>query len=595
MMDHKQLNYSVEEINELLDKASTMEIPTVPTKTSELINDSNFVTKTYVDSAIGGGTISESNSEYLINVLTEGITTNQSDRASNTSILKRLIEVYPRGTKTFYFPKGTYYFDPIDLTSISGSITIKLKGENDGIHASWFNYQGSSIITNGQHFLYDLRNTSPGYKVYVDSMKFYSGTDYTTAPAGVCFGAEYNSGGEYNFHFYNVMIFGFDYGFKSPGYSCTGSGGKHFCVTNCHYGIYIAAASHLFNADGVELTNNVVGIRFGHGGNPCTISNIHIACGYLAPDKDNFTEYKAIHCKGDVHINGIYQEDYNGADAAKQIIIDYEGHASGVGPVIVENTPIILPSASGGLFFRGATYFGNGPEAGVTSPTTIYSGNLSHYPDGCVKFVNCPVRSRTDITDIFEVPAQSPGYDINGKIFIANNSIISKNPYGRINSKWTSVLTRNGMYDTNFFYELYSYEDLGTAYKGILPKNLSVLRTIDEKANIRLKGNLIIEDTLSPNIDVVFGFAHKYKDSNGTYVYDFHPITRLQGGQGIASFPFDITLDRYSTEDAFTNIIPATKVLESGITNSANSTKRLVYDDYLKIRLNFEIEQQRNM
>ena len=43
-MADKKLNYTAEEINNILDKANTLEIPTVPTKVSELTNDSNFVT-----------------------------------------------------------------------------------------------------------------------------------------------------------------------------------------------------------------------------------------------------------------------------------------------------------------------------------------------------------------------------------------------------------------------------------------------------------------------------------------------------------------------------------------------------------------------
>lgn len=43
-MADKRLNYTAEEINNILDKANTLEIPTVPTKVSELINDSDFAT-----------------------------------------------------------------------------------------------------------------------------------------------------------------------------------------------------------------------------------------------------------------------------------------------------------------------------------------------------------------------------------------------------------------------------------------------------------------------------------------------------------------------------------------------------------------------
>ena len=42
-MANKQLNYTAEEINDILDKAKTIEIPDIPTKLSDLENDSNFI------------------------------------------------------------------------------------------------------------------------------------------------------------------------------------------------------------------------------------------------------------------------------------------------------------------------------------------------------------------------------------------------------------------------------------------------------------------------------------------------------------------------------------------------------------------------
>ena len=51
-MANKQLNYTAEEINNILDKANTMEIPNVPTKVSDLENDSNYATETYVKNEI---------------------------------------------------------------------------------------------------------------------------------------------------------------------------------------------------------------------------------------------------------------------------------------------------------------------------------------------------------------------------------------------------------------------------------------------------------------------------------------------------------------------------------------------------------------
>ncbi|MEH7351660.1 hypothetical protein V7155_22890, partial [Gottfriedia acidiceleris] len=164
----------------------------------------------------------------VIDLKTLGVKSgNSTFAASNSAILKSLITQYPNGEFTFYLPKGEYYFNPIDLTSISGSITIKLKGENDGLSPSWFKSVSTTVKTNKQDFIYDRRNPSPGICFYVEDLKFYSYEGYTEIPTGVCFGAQNDGSAEYNFHFYNVFIHGFDYGFKSPGFSCSGSGGKH--------------------------------------------------------------------------------------------------------------------------------------------------------------------------------------------------------------------------------------------------------------------------------------------------------------------------------------------------------------------------------
>ena len=505
---------------------------------------------------------------------------------NNTAILQSLIEQYPKGQVTFYLSKGTYYFNPIDLTRITGDIVIRLKGENDGMSTSWFKGISTTIKTNMQDFIYDKRNSSPGITFYVDDIKFYSFDGYGKIPTGVCFGAEVNSGGEYNFHFYNVLIHGFDYGFKSPGYSCAGSGGKNISLSTCHYGIYIKSASHLFQADCVELAYNRVGIRFGYGGSPCSISNIHVANGYLGADKDEFDRFIVIHTKGDVHISNIYNEAYEStAQPEKTTIIDYEGWAYGVGPVIVENTPISKPSGEGGLFFKGRTFIGAGTEEGVSNPNTIFSGNLGHYPDGCAKFINCRIGNNVDIASIFDVPDQSPGYDIDNKLFYSDSKIINKNNIGKINSKWTytsynitSITVGDNIYNS------YNMTNFDEVYKGFKVNELKAVKEFDSTANIKLKGNIIIEDTLSDKLNVSIGFMHKYYIDNNIN-YKFYPVTTLKESQGVCSFPFDFNIDRVPGEDYRTSVDICTMF--------KNNTDKLQVSDFDKIRFKYDIESYR--
>ena len=618
--------------NDLVNK------PTIPTNTSQLTNDSGFITSIpneYVTETelnnkgyltqhqdISGkadkSTLTSHTSDTTIHIteaernkwnnMSNGNTGNGNNTSSliidlkslgvmegnntntienNTAILQGLIEQYPKGQMTFYLSKGTYYFNPIDLTNISGSIIIKLKGENNGMSTSWFKGMDTTIKTNKQDFIYDRRSSSPGITFYVDDIKFYSFDGYNNIPTGVCFGAE-NGGHEYNFHFYNVLIHGFDYGFKSPGFSCAGSGGKNIYLSTCHYGIYIKSTSHLFQADCVELAYNRVGIRFGTGGSPSSISNIHVASGYLGADKDDFDRFIVIHTKGGTHISNLYQEAYeNNAQPEKTTIIDYEGWAYGIGPVIVENTPIAIPSSKGGLFFKGRTFLGPGPEEGADPPMEIYSGNLSHYPDGCAKFINCKIGNNVDITSIFDVPAQSPGYDINNKMYYKDSKIINKNSIGKINSKWTyTIYSLSPITHEGNIYETYNNAFFNEPCNGFKLHELRVLKNIDPISNIKLKGNIIIEDTLSDALDAGIGFLHTYY-IDGVVNYKFYPVTTLKASQEVSSFPFDFVIERVTGEDVRTQINICTMF--------KNETNKLESTDFAKIRFKFDIEVYRDL
>lgn len=529
----------------------------------------------------------------IINLKSLGLKEGNENAQSNTLILQNLIKEYPKGNRTFFIPKGVYYFNPIDLSSIKGDIIVRLKGESNEMGKAFFGQIATTIKTNMQDFIYDKRPESPGITFYVDDIKFYSYDGYNKVPTGVCFGAEIDMGYEYNFHFYNVAIHGFDYGFRSPGYSCGASGGENISLSTCHYGIFINKASHLFQANNVELTYNRVGIRFGHGGNPCCISNLHVANGYLGADKDNFDRFMVIHCKGGVHISNLYQEAYeSSAQPEKTTIIDYEGWAYGVGPVIVENTPIAKPCGKGGLFFKGRTYLGAGPEAGNLNPISIYSGDIGHYPNGCVKFINCEVglNIRQHIGSIFDVPEQSPGYDINGELYYLNRKIINKNAIAKVDSTWKhgyANITEKEL--DGYKYSLYNHANFEKEYRGFKPFDIRATKEFAKQEDINIKGTLFIEDTLSSNIDVVIGFLHQHNQfTPSDYGYKFYPITTLKGGQNESSFSFDFNIERYEKEQTLgTSIQICTKY--------KNNENKLNVADYPKIRWCYTLERGLNI
>lgn len=131
-MADKKLNYTAEEINNILDKANTMEIPTVPTKVSELINDSNFATKSYVDTKFNnsGSSNNGETSMTTINVIEHGCVAD-----GITDNLTELKSIFASATNDtiIYFPTGTYLIGDGDsdktLLTLTGLDNIIIKGD----------------------------------------------------------------------------------------------------------------------------------------------------------------------------------------------------------------------------------------------------------------------------------------------------------------------------------------------------------------------------------------------------------------------------------------------------------------------------------
>lgn len=586
---------------------------------NDLINDDSLITGDYCktlgfNSINDGGsaeyiiTNKSTNSDYLyvltknnltaqyiigdnnkINVICLGIIKekNTANIMENNSItLEEYIIKYNSKGYSYYFPPGNYYFNPIYfLTANNSDITVFLEGVSSNFNS--YNYKNTSIIyTNLQDFMYDKRTTSSSITFYVKNLKFISKILFDYIPTGVCFGRETSKGNEYNFHFTSVHIHGFEYGFKSPGYSCGSSGGEFNSFTHCKYGIYIKDASHLFNLQKSEFIYCVNGIRFGYGGSPCEISDIHIAIGYLGPDKNDISDYKIIHCKGNVIIKNLYYEAYeNSANPEKTTIIDYEGWGYGVGPIYVYNTPISKPCGNGGKFFRGRTYLGAGPELNLpTAPIKIDSWNKSHYPMGAAHFINCKLaNNKLDILKLtFDIGDISTGfgYSINGENIYNDGIAISLCKIKKLSSTMTSPIPKsNGL--------LIAYD-----YRNVVNKTFSNITftnnpTCDGAFSyfVRYKGKIIIDHLSDNNTKLVFGIIGHYDYSNATIAEKIGEIDTSKNDQNrYIIFPFDITLPKTSLYIMYSwgyEIIGTTKNnLKDNDLNKVTWVMDVIYDDF---------------
>lgn len=313
----------------------------------------------------------------------------------NTNLLKGLIKKYKKHIN-YYIPVGSYYFNQIDIDD-EGGYEINLYGENGGLSdSSYRNSQNVIIYTPNSGFINrTTKSSNNNTKFNVYNIRFIQAILYNKLPVGKCFSVDYNGGSEYNCYLQNVYIHGYEYGFYSPGYSCTGSGGKKVVFSHCKYGMYISGASHRFDLDEVDFLYCKYGIRMGVGGNPCRISNVHVAVGcfegmneYLAIDNKMY----GIHTKGGLVIDGIYYEQYSGQlDVSNYTLIDYEGWGNGgVGKLIVKNTPIgNMGAGNKGYFFKGSTFLGAGDETGITGIRLTKQSRNNYFGNGCVEFINC--------------------------------------------------------------------------------------------------------------------------------------------------------------------------------------------------------------
>ena len=532
--------------------------------------------KDYVDKALNSNVI-------VLNDL--GVKTGQINATNNTSILQSLIEQYHNGEKTFYLKSGEYYFNPIDMTTVDGDSSLKFVGETEGLTQDTI--KGPIIITSGQDFIHDTRDSSPSLTIYVENMSFYSHKGFSSIPTGVCFGADSSGGGEYNFHFHNVHIHGFDYGFKSPGYTCGGSGGKNIIFSECHYGIYIYSTSHCFNIEHINLNYNRVGIRLGFGGDYCKISNIHCALGYYPPDKDDFDRFIMIHCKGGVILDGLYYEAYGGPETQpeKQILIDYEGHG-GSKPVIVRDFPLGRMTPDGGeLILRASTYLSTGPECSE-NPTAIASCNRGYFGQGCVFFEHCSVG--VDLSQYISIAndGKGYGYQVNGKDYINNGLMMVYPPKDILYSKFipTDIFSIETITKDPYIYDKYNMSYFSEPYKGFIFNDLPDHGDKYKNVPLNFEGNIIIEEQLSTGVDVDLGVFFTYTAEDGTSGTRFYSMVHLDANTELRNHYFNFNIEDYGNYS-----IPTWFQFASRYTDSA---KKLQTSDYDKIRFQVKTEHK---
>lgn len=454
---------------------------------------------------------------------------NNSDTIKNfnSNLLKGLINKYKKNVN-YYIPFGTYYFNEINIDD-TGYYEINLYGENGGVSDSSYRNSGNVIIcTPGCGFINRItksRDNQTKFNVY--NIRFIQAILYDKLPVGKCLGVNYNGGSEYNCYLQNVYIHGYEYGFYSPGYSCGGTGGKKVAFSHCKYGIYIEGASHGFNLDSVDLLYCKYGIRMSVGGNPCRISNVHVAVGcfqgmdgYMINDNKMY----AIHSKGGLVIDGIYYEQYSGElDVSNYTLIDYEGWGNGnVGKLIIKNTPIgNMGAGNKGYFFKGATFIGAGEETGVVG-TRIYKINRNNYfGNGCVEFINC---IGTGSIELIKRKIKKAFYIDNGldnafgftfdNIDIFGDGLTFIRNYRR---RFNSYLS-GGNFNTNTLINRYDTNSIplnNRVWSGIEFPMTPITDNDENLKGTQYIGNIIINNIENKDINLTIGIIGKV---NGNYI-----------------------------------------------------------------------------
>lgn len=507
-------------------------------------------------------------------------------RERNATILKELISKYKKNI-CFYFPIGNYFFNQIDIDDV-GIYEITLYGEFDGKSNASLETTNVTILTPESGFI--NRTTVEGNnetRFNVTNIGFKGASFYDKKPIGICLGTINNNGGEYNFNFQNVFFYGYEYGFKSPGYTCGGSRGQNVKFCHCVYGMYIEGASHNLVLESIDLNACKYGIRLGVGGNPCSISNIHVAVGcYEGIEVKDDEKMYGIHTKGGVVIDSIYYEQYSGElDVSNYTLIDYEGWGHGnVGKVIIKNTPINSMGAGGkGYFFTGSTYIGEGPE---TKKENIFNAKRearnNYFGNGCVEFINCITTGSVELLkNRIKVSFNMDGGLENGFGFtfddldlFGDGLAFTKNYRRRFNS----YLSNGTFIDDKLMnvYTTLSIPEENRVWSGI---NFPVTPIVDNAENLKgtqYKGKITIDNIISEDVDITLGIIGKV-DGEYKMIREIYKIDKSKNNQFL-----EVYVDEYISKKEANDIF-------FGYVCNSGRDKKLNENDEKKINYDIEI------
>ena len=485
---------------------------------------------------------------YDINVLTVGIKKNDKNaEEQNSFIMEKILVKYNRRCKLF-FPGGEYFISNINFTRkpvSNADFEINLYGEFSAINRVSNGGNRTLINTLNKDFICDRRGLLEtaivkGLNIYMKDL-FIISDEYadSTNPNGICFGQPKGTplaNQEVNFHFENVKITGFEYGVRSPHWSCGASGGKDIVFNNCICGIYVGQAMHCFDADRISFNEWVLGIDTGWGGVNARITNVHISTGYLGSNKADFDEYVGILSRGNFTIDALYYEPYNNNGYMDRcILIKHEGYAFGIGALYIKNTDIGYPgSGNTGKFLKSDCYLGFGFSRGVENPTKIPSWNDGHYPYGAVIFENCKrpyyidaLKNMISINTSLDTETRKYsniwwGYDFDGWEFSSPDLLVGLKPFIKGRGYITSLTGYSGALFKEICFDMLS--DVNTmyledAYSFEFKRNLLypefVRRNSIDRFTYEYDISLTINGTISSSTDVTIGiFAQKDFDGS---------------------------------------------------------------------------------
>lgn len=559
---------------------------------------------------------------YDINVLTVGIRKNDSSaEEQNSFIMEKILVKYNKVCK-LYFPGGEYFISDIHFTRepvLKDDILMNLYGENASSGESPNGSNKSRINTKHKDFICDRRAglDTPivrSLKLCMKDLNILS-TSYTDGvpPSGICLGIPKDvsvAGIEVNFNFENVSIIGFDFGVRSPVWTCGYSGGYNINFSNCHCGVYVGLAMHGFDAEHISFNDCVLGIDTGWGGTNAKFKNVHISTGYLGVDKADYNEYVGILSRGNVVLDSIYYEPYNNNGLMDRcILIKHEGYAYGIGPLYIKNTNINYPgSGNTGLFLKSDCYLGFGPSRNVEAPIKLCSWDQGNFPDGVIVFENCNVPTYIDtLKKIIEINKEYYyetydyryhniwwGYDFDGLNLHAPDLLISRYPcirgkgyLYRQPGEYLKVFKEINAGVLSEVDSLYDSVEINDAFRrdvlcsGLNQKNIDGRFTHEHDISISIDG------TFSSNVDVTIGLFAR-TDFDDSTLRLVKKIKVIKGGETYNDFERSIT---YTVNPIIDYLPTENRMFLGVISNTGSADNALTFEDRELIQFDYTVKR----